>query len=229
MPGAVLLIELEKEGAGQATIALLDWAEREAERGTRRSVVSAPSTLIDLIFARAPHPDVDHLCSAGEEERLAAVARAGRPKPARLHDTGRDDGPRIRGMPSGEAGGHAAGDRGEAGVDAPYIRAMIRARRLRDQYFSGDLFADPAWDILLDLMAARLEGRKVAVSSLCIAAAVPATTALRWIKLLTDRGLLVRVADPEDGRRVHIGLAEEAARVLGACLGQARRVFLDMV
>ena len=35
------------------------------------------------------------------------------------------------------------------------IRAMIRARRLRDQYFSGELFADPAWDMLLDLLLAR--------------------------------------------------------------------------
>ena len=114
-------------------------------------------------------------------------------------------------------------------VSAETVRSIIRARRMRDQFMPGDLFADPAWDMLLDLMAARLEGRKVAVSSLCIAAAVPATTALRWIKLLTERGLLMRVADPEDGRRVHIELSEEAARVLGAYLGQARRVFLNMV
>ncbi len=49
-------------------------------------------------------------------------------------------------------------------------------------------------------------GNRVAVSSLCIAAAVPATTALRWIKALTDRGLFVRAADPQDGRRVYIEL-----------------------
>jgi hypothetical protein len=43
---------------------------------------------------------------------------------------------------------------------------------------SEDLFADPGWDILLDLYAARQEGKQVSVSSLCIAAAVPPTTAL---------------------------------------------------
>ncbi len=38
------------------------------------------------------------------------------------------------------------------------IREAIKLRRLRDSYFPADLFADPAWDILLDLFAARLEG-----------------------------------------------------------------------
>ena len=75
--------------------------------------------------------------------------------------------------------------------------------------------------MLLDLMAARLEENRVAVSSLCIAAAVPATTALRWIKALTDRGLFVRVADPQDGRRVFIELS--ATSRAGARRLSARR------
>jgi DNA-binding MarR family transcriptional regulator len=65
--------------------------------------------------------------------------------------------------------------------------------------------------MLLDLYAARLERRPVSVSSLCIAAAVPATTALRWIKTMTDAGLFVREADPNDGRRIFIALADGAA------------------
>src|SRR3546814_9724336 len=87
---------------------------------------------------------------------------------------------------------------------------MLRQRRMREQYFPADLFADPAWDMLLDLYAARLERQPVSVSSLCIAAAVPATTALRWIKTMTDAGLFLREADPNDGRRIFIALAEGA-------------------
>lgn len=93
---------------------------------------------------------------------------------------------------------------------AKAVRRMLRQRRMREQYFPADLFADPAWDMLLDLYAARLERQPVSVSSLCIAAAVPATTALRWIKTMTDAGLFVREADPHDGRRIFIGLAEAA-------------------
>ena len=73
---------------------------------------------------------------------------------------------------------------------------MIRARRLRARYFDEELFADPAWDMLLDLVQAEIDRLRVPVSSLWIAAAVPATTALRWIKTMTDSGLFVRRADP---------------------------------
>lgn len=93
---------------------------------------------------------------------------------------------------------------------AKAVRRMLRQRRMREQYFPADLFADPAWDMLLDLYAARLERQPVSVSSLCIAASVPATTALRWIKTMTDAGLFLREADPLDGRRIFIGLAEGA-------------------
>lgn len=96
-------------------------------------------------------------------------------------------------------------------VRSDQIRDVIRARRLRDQYFDGQLFADPAWDMLLDLMAARLENKKVSVSSLCIAANVPPTTALRWIKIMTDEEIFRRQADDKDGRRIFIELSDNAA------------------
>ena len=91
---------------------------------------------------------------------------------------------------------------------------------MRNRFFDAELFADPAWDIMLDLMAARLEGAKVSVSSLCIAAAVPATTALRWIKTMTDAGYLERRSDPTDARRVYIHLSEETARKMSQYIRQ---------
>jgi Winged helix DNA-binding domain len=114
-------------------------------------------------------------------------------------------------------------NREDEALDPAFIRSIIRVRRLRDHFFKSDLFADPAWDMLLDLMAARVERQRVAVSSLCIAAAVPPTTALRWIKSLCDQGLFVRVADPEDGRRVFIELSNETAARMEAYLRSAQR------
>lgn len=101
-------------------------------------------------------------------------------------------------------------------VEAPStaVRRVLRQRRMREQFFPADLFADPAWDMLLDLYAAQLERQPVAVSSLCIAAAVPATTALRWIKTMTDTGMFERHADPRDGRRIYIGLASNTAQAM---------------
>ena len=94
------------------------------------------------------------------------------------------------------------------------VRDILRLRRMRNRFFDPTLFADPAWDMLLDLMAARLEGEDVSVSSLSIAASVPSTTALRWIRMMTDLGLFERRADPSDGRRVYINLTEAAANAL---------------
>jgi DNA-binding MarR family transcriptional regulator len=91
---------------------------------------------------------------------------------------------------------------------------VIRARRLRARYFPENLFADPAWDMLLDLLQAEISQLRVPVSSLCIAAAVPATTALRWLKTLVEEGVFVRRADPHDGRRVFVELAPGSSRAL---------------
>jgi hypothetical protein len=109
------------------------------------------------------------------------------------------------------------------GPDARFIRGLIRARHRRVAAFGADLFADPVWDMMLDLLAARLEGRPVSTSSLCIAAGVPGTTALRWIRLLTQRGLFVRVADPRDGRGVLVQLSDDAAERLLAHLASSSR------
>lgn len=95
--------------------------------------------------------------------------------------------------------------------DPRLVRKIIRQRQLRARFFEGDLFADPAWDMLLDLTAARAEHVRVSVTSLCIASGVPPTTALRWIGQMTDAGLLQRVDDETDRRRAFITLTDKAA------------------
>lgn len=114
-------------------------------------------------------------------------------------------------------------------ISAAEVRGLIKARRLRDQYFDAELFADPAWDMLLDLMAARLEGIPVAVSSLCIAANVPPTTALRWIKTMTEEQIFLRKADEQDGRRIFIELSDEATAGMVGFFAMVRRSGLMLI
>ena len=95
--------------------------------------------------------------------------------------------------------------------DPRLVRRIIRQRQLRARFFDGDLFADPAWDMLLDLTAARAEHSRVSVTSLCIASGVPPTTALRWIGQMTDAGLLERIEDETDRRRAFVTLTDKAA------------------
>ncbi len=94
---------------------------------------------------------------------------------------------------------------------ATLVRQIIAARKLRTRFFDGDFFADPAWDMLLDLTAARVEHTRVSVTSLCIASGVPPTTALRWIGQMTEAGLFDRVEDDADRRRAFVCLSDKAA------------------
>lgn len=113
----------------------------------------------------------------------------------------------------------------EAQLSAGLVRRLIRLRRDRDRHMPAELFADAAWDMLLDLAAARMEGTNVPVSSLCVAAAVPTTTALRWIRTLSDAGMVLRSTDPLDARRSFLVLSDAAHHAMLAWLRRFAAVF----
>ena len=234
---AVGLVWLEcADPAALPSDALLDRLARLAGSGEAAVVATAPPSMIDLLFARLDQGSAQILIDPDDAMRAGALslALANVDRPSRVSDVGRDNAVRLRQL-SDEMGRIAATlarlsstpDETAPAVlrlieppkDAPplsvdVVRAVIRSRRLRSRFFTEELFADPAWDMLLDLIQAELAQHRVPVSSLCIAAAVPATTALRWIKSMTDAGLFVRRADPHDGRRVFVELSPQASAAM---------------
>lgn len=58
--------------------------------------------------------------------------------------------------------------------------------------------------MLVELYLAAVERRRESISSLCVASGAPPTTALRYIKTLTESGIVEREPDPADGRRVFV-------------------------
>ncbi len=124
-----------------------------------------------------------------------------------LSDVKRD----FRGIESNENGWGAQNCARPPLPDPRLVRQIIANRQTRARFFDAELFADPAWDMLLDLTAAHAEHRRVSVTSLCIAAGVPATTALRWVRQMVDSGIFVRIADSTDKRRAFIALSEASA------------------
>jgi DNA-binding MarR family transcriptional regulator len=94
------------------------------------------------------------------------------------------------------------------------IRAVRRARSLRDRFFNPRLFGDPAWDMLLDLYEAELSQSKVSVTSLAHGSAIPCTTALRWMNALISEGLVERRDDPLDGRRSFVSLSARGSEAM---------------
>jgi DNA-binding MarR family transcriptional regulator len=228
-------LELDGDG-GEAMDRLLDLMAREAEDGRYAAVVAAPPELVDTVFARTGSAPVDLVIDGDDAERASALgfALARRAAPERLADIASersaarlrqlsDEVSRIAStlarLSTGPGAPAAVAEQPQPAVEVPEVsadtvRKVIRARRLRSRYFAEDLFADPAWDMLLDLLQAEIAQLRVPVSSLCIAAAVPATTALRWLKTMTEQGLFLRRADPHDGRRVFVELAPTASQAM---------------
>jgi DNA-binding MarR family transcriptional regulator len=213
---------------------LFDRLNAGVRSGRYGVVVSAPPRLIDPLAAELDD-DVQLIIAANEAERTAALAVAltrrhvvhgisdvAADRNAEQLRQLSDDVSRIASTLARLSTGPAAPpltavkplDAEAPSVSAETIRAIIRARRLRGRYFQEELFADPAWDMLLDLLQAEISHLRVPVSSLCIAAAVPATTALRWLKTMVQQGLFIRRADPLDGRRVFVELAPAASQAL---------------
>jgi DNA-binding MarR family transcriptional regulator len=234
-----LWLELDTD-AGSAMDALIDEVNRDVADGRYCAVVSAPMQLLDALSGRLVDSMVELIVDADDAERAAAlaVAASGASRVHNMSDIAADKNvarlrqlseevSRIASTLARLSTGPAASRRPEPlpigdipEVSAETVRSVIRARRLRARYFSEELFADPAWDMLLDLLQAEISQLRVPVSSLCIAAAVPATTALRWLKTMTSEGLFVRRADPHDGRRVFVELAPQTSQALRRYFGE---------
>jgi hypothetical protein len=234
-------VELDRDG-GPAMDELLAKIGRDVDDGRYAAVVSATSDLLDPIAASLDGSGVELIIDAGEADRVAAlaIATSRRGMPLHVADVASDNNAeRLRQLSEEVSRIASTLARLSTGPGAPIrpiekssaadvpplsvetVRSVIRARRMRARYFRDELFADPAWDMLLDLLQAEIAQLRVPVSSLCIAASVPATTALRWLKTMVSEGIFVRRADPHDGRRVFVELAPEASQAL-------RRYFADV-
>lgn len=71
----------------------------------------------------------------------------------------------------------------------------IWAWQQRACYLPADLFSDPAWGILVEILQAEVEQRRATISRLCKASGVSTTSAVRWLKALEDHDLVIRRID----------------------------------
>jgi DNA-binding MarR family transcriptional regulator len=99
-------------------------------------------------------------------------------------------------------------------VSANWIKAILKARRRREAIFGRELFYDAAWDILLELYSCELANEQIIISDLCSAAAIRATTGLRWLTKLDRAGLVVRTTDAADRKRVFVKLSPQGLRAM---------------
>lgn len=232
---AVLLDCPDIDAAGMAALSRLDM--RVAQAGSQLIVTTSLDALDD-IFSCLDQSAPQILVDATRAERIVAVGRIlGAIGGGRLREMAEEDRVALlhlsqqvdaiaRQLDSLSDGGsssfafsddskeyrgpeHDGPRQGRPPLPDPsLVRQMIRQRQMRAQFFDAELFADPAWDMLLDLTAAHGEHKRVSVSSLCIASGVPPTTALRWIRQMVDCKLFDRVEDARDRRRAFISLSD---------------------
>lgn len=117
---------------------------------------------------------------------------------------------------AGDAASELAGEQRRAPDQQPtteellaFVRSIMRSRQCRSEFLDITLFADPSWDILLDLTSAGLKQAPVPTSSACAAAQVPLSTALRHVRQLVNSGLVKRWQDRNDKRRTLLALEDE--------------------
>ena len=165
-------LDLDEDG-GAALDRVLDQSDRDTAAGRYRAVIAAPASLIDVLAARVDDDGAELVIDGTESDRIPALATAcfGSARHHRLSDVAADQSAeRLRQLSDEVSRIAAALARLSSGpepaapraverpaeaelpdISADTVRAVIRARRLRGRYFSEQLFADPAWDMLLDL------------------------------------------------------------------------------
>jgi len=114
----------------------------------------------------------------------------------------------------------------DPGIDLIQLaERLYKTRRARERFFPSDLFAEPAWDLLLDLYIAHHRKRVVSTSGACIAAGVPQSTGLRWLEKLETASLIIRTPCPIDHRLVLITLTDESVDRMSDLLIQIALMF----
>ena len=121
-------------------------------------------------------------------------------------------------FPEGSAEGND-----DEGPLADFAESLYRHRRRRARYLPDKIFAEPAWDILLDLYINGVRDRPVSITSACIAGDIPATTGLRWLGVLEQENLIEREVSKTDARVTLVQLTAGARRQLREFFAEAAR------
>ena len=100
-----------------------------------------------------------------------------------------------------------------AGITEDHVLSVQASRRGREAVFGRDLFADPAWDILLELYAARLGDRRLTRCDLATLVDLQLSSLERWLRALAERGLVIATGRGP-GETDVIELSESAATAM---------------
>lgn len=98
-------------------------------------------------------------------------------------------------------------------------RDALEMRRKRIAIFGPQMFAEPAWEMLLILYLSE-GGQRHSQSSLSELSGASRSTGMRWIDYLVGHGLMLREEHPTDKRRNFVNLSKNGRELLELYLSE---------
>jgi CheY-like chemotaxis protein/DNA-binding MarR family transcriptional regulator len=186
--------------------------------------LEASDYLLKPIEPAALRESVGHALRRAESLRQVGLARPDSPDALTLREfagvASELAGNLRRMVRPGAADTHAAPK-----TNLATLELLRRLQGARQTIFGDAVMPEPAWEMLAEMMRARLTGERLSVTSLALSSQSPATTALRRIEELIQCGLATRTPDPYDRRRSYVELTPDGARRMQVFLeGFARAV-----
>ena len=74
---------------------------------------------------------------------------------------------------------------------ATIAAAMLEFRRTRLRILPSELFAEPAWDLLLELFIADAEGRRMTARQVCVRSGIAPSVMSHWLRHLSQSGYVI--------------------------------------
>lgn len=108
-----------------------------------------------------------------------------------------------------------------------HILSVLLVRRARSDVLGDHLFSDPAWDILLELYAAKLGDRPMSLADIARAIETPQSTTKRWVAALEERGLVQSRVDLATNI-IWLSVTEEGADKVGRLADHWGSAFLSI-
>ena len=197
--------------------ALAELRRRSPRRAALQFVVIGDSERLDRVVPRQITDVTDILTKPLERHTLLySVQEATRRHAALLSRSGTA----LAALPNRRA----ATTKRELPADLQVLQWLRDLDEQRSKALDGIVKTDATWNMLAELLRARITKRRISVTSLCLASRGPVTSALRRVEQLLQDGLITYALDPKDRRRKYVELTSEgASRMQSAVRGVAQR------
>lgn len=97
---------------------------------------------------------------------------------------------------------------------------LLKWNRFKAEMLSArsGLFADSCWNMCLDTYICDIKDKKITVSSIAHGSGIPMTTAMRYINVMVEEGLLVKSPNPSDNRMIFLSTSAACKDKISAIL-----------